>query len=315
MTPRKPDPLDDILKLLRSGAYGRAIPMLNELSRAQPSRAPVQFNLGLALSETQQFPEALIALKKCVELDPGFQPAWVAIGVAYARQKQYAESKAALMEALNLKPDDGLTLRNLSGILGHLGEHETAAEMAQQAARLMPGDEGALWNLALALKDWAFDPKCGDQAGALRGQASGAFQLFLERYPQSHMVEGAEKALTLIAEASLRSRGFGPDGFRPDVFEYILRALRMFDEMGPDRRNLVLLEIAKVGAEGLDINSPVRRHAIKGLPGDYTALQLVSFLYTGMQLVDPRVNSGADFSREYQAALDFLGRSNKGSSE
>lgn len=74
----------------------------------------------------------------------------------------------------------------------------------------------------------------------------------------------------------------------------------------PCSRNQVVLEIAKVGAEGLDINSPVSRHAIKGLPGDYTALQLVSFLCTGMQQVAPNVNSGADFSREYQAALAFL---------
>lgn len=312
MPSRKPDPLDDILKLLRAGAFSRAIPRLEELSRVRPPRAEVYFNLGLALSETQQFPEALIALKRCVDLDPGFQPAWVAAGVAYARKKQYAEAKTALTEALKLKPDDGLTLTNLSGILGHLGEHEMSAEMARRATKALPGDERALWNLALALKDWAFDPKCGDQASTLRAEAADACKLFLERHPDSPMAEGAEKALTLIAETTLRSRGVGPDGFRPDVFEYIVRALRMFDEMGADRRNQVVLEIAKVGAEGLDINSPVRRHAIKGLPGDYTALQLVSFLYTGMQQVDPSVNSGADFSREYQAALEFLGRGQPG---
>lgn len=308
MSTRKPDPLDDILKLLRSGAFSRAIPMLQMLSREQPLRAPVFFNLGLALSETQQFPEALIALKRCLDLDPGFQPAWVAVGVAYARRKQYAEAKTALTEALKLKPDDGLTLMNLSGILGHLGELEAAAETARRAVKAMPGDERALWNLALALQDWAFDPRAGDQAGSLRSEAADAYKLFLERHPDSPMAEGAEKALTLIAEATLRSRGVGPDRFRPDVFEYIMRALKMFDQMGPDKRNHVVLEIAKVGAEGLDINSPVRRHAIKGLPGDYTALQLVSFLYVGMQQVDPSVDTGADFSREYRAALEFLGR-------
>ena len=308
MPSRKPDPLDDIVKLLRVGAFSRAIPMLEELSRKQPPRAAVYFNLGLALSETQQFPEALIALKRCVDLDPSFQPAWVAVGVAYARRKQYAEAKAALTEALKLKPGDGLTLMNLSGILGHLGEHEMSAETARRAAMALPGDERALWNLALALKDWAFDPKYGDRAGALRAEAADACQLFLERHPNSEMAEGAEQALTLIAEASLRARGVGPEGFRPDVWEYIMHALKMFDEMGPDRRNRVVLEIAKVGAEGLDINSPERRHAIKGLPGDYTALQLVSFMYTGMQQVDPSVSTGADFSREYQAALEFLGR-------
>ena len=60
MSSRKPDPLDEILTLLRAGAFSRAIPMLEVLSRQQPPRAAVFFNLGLALSETQQFPEALI---------------------------------------------------------------------------------------------------------------------------------------------------------------------------------------------------------------------------------------------------------------
>jgi tetratricopeptide (TPR) repeat protein len=307
----KPDPLDDILALLRAGAFSRAIPLLVELSRSQPQRADVHFNLGLALSETQQFPEALIALKRCVDLDPSFQPAWVAVGVAYARKQQYTEAKAALAEALKLNPDDGLTLLNLSGVLGHLGEHEMSAETARRAVSALPGDVRALWNLAQSLKDWSFDPRSGDLADKLRSEAAEAYKLLLERHPDSPMAEGAERALTLIAESTLRARGLGPDGFRPDVFEYIVHALRMFEEMGADRRNRVVLEIAKVGAEGLNINSPERRHAVKGLPGNYTALQLVAFLYTGMQQVNPSVSTGVDFSQEYQAALEFTGRTDK----
>lgn len=47
----------------------------------------------------------------------------------------------------------------------------------------------------------------------------------------------------------------------------------------------------------------------RGCRGDYTGLQLVSFLYTGMQLIDPTMDTGVDFSQEYKAAIDILGSS------
>lgn len=306
MPARQPATLTTILPLLRAGAFDRAIPMLEALAAQPPPRPDVFFNLGLAHSETRHYPQAIAALKRCLALEPGFQPAWVALGVAHDRSGSAVDAKAALTEALRLDPGDGLALSNLSGVLGHLGERELSAETARRARLALPDNEGALWNLALALSEWAFDPAC-QNAGAVRSDASDAYQLYMELYPNSDKVEAAERALTRIAEASLRASGMGTEGFRPDVLEYILHALRIFKEMGDDRRNRVVLEIAKVGAEGLDINNPARRHAIKGLPGDYTALQLVSFLYTGMQQVAPTVHTGADFSREHEAALGLMG--------
>lgn len=306
MPSRKNDPLDDILPLLHSRAFGRAIPRLEKLARSGPQRADVLYNLGLALSETRQFPEAVIALKRCVELDADYQHAWIAIGVAYGQLRKFKEARDALSKALRLNPNDGLTLQNLSGVLVQLGEYETAAESARRAFRLLPPNPRTHWAMAEAVKAWAFDPLAGDQQSALRSEASDAYKSFLELYPGNPMEEAAEQALTSIASTALRARGVG--GFRPDVFEYIVYALRLFDRIGANARNHLTLEIAKVTADGVDINSPETRHAVKGLEGDFTALQLVSFLYTGMQQVRPDVNVGVDFSLEYEAAQSFLGR-------
>lgn len=309
MTSRKSGSLDDILPLLHAGEFGRAIPQLQALTRQDPPDPEVYFNLGLALSDTQQLPEAIVALKRCIDLQPLHQPAWVGLGVAYARREQYELSREALSRALELKPDDQLTLSNLSGIVGHLGDHEASVDLARRAARARPDDPAALFNLATALRDQAGSVKSEDQARELRGQAADAFKLFLERFPDSTHAERARQSLTLIAETSLRKRGgLGAQRFRVDVFEYIVDALKMFEEMGDARRNLVVFEIAKVGSGGLDINSPERKFAIKGLPGNYTALQLVSFMYTGMQQLNPSIDSGVDFSLEYKAAMESLGR-------
>jgi tetratricopeptide (TPR) repeat protein len=303
--PRSPE-LHAILPLLHARQFSVAIPQLEALTRKTPHDPEVFFNLGLAYSESQQYPEAVIALKRAAELEPRRHQVWVAMAVAYMYLKRQADAKAALEEALRIKPGDPLALQNLAGVLGEMGDLEAAAEAARVACAANPPNPRSLWVLAENVRKWAVDPRATTKREWLLSEASDAYKLLLSRYPDAPMVEDAEKALTLIAEMTLRANAVG--GFRPDVFEYIVHALKMFDAMGPDRRNHVVLEIAKVGAEGFDINNPGRRHAIKGLPGDYTGLQLVAFMYTGMQAVDPSIHAGADFSREYQAALAMLGR-------
>jgi tetratricopeptide (TPR) repeat protein len=298
--------LNYILPLLQSRQFPIAITLLEELTRKTPHDADVHFNLGLAYSETQQYPEAVIALKRAAELEPLRHQAWVAIGVAYMYLHRPADARGALEQALRIKPGDPLALQNLAGVLGELGDLEAAAEAARVACAANRPNPTSLWVLAENVRKWAVDQRAVAKRDWLLSEASDAYKHLLKRYPDSPMAEDAEKALTLIAEITLRANAVG--GFRPDVFEYIVHALKMFDEMGPHRRNHVVLEIAKVGADGLDINNPERRHAIKGLPGDYTCLQLVAFLFTGMQQIQPSVAVGVDFSGEHEAAIKFLGR-------
>lgn len=308
MTARTPDPLEAILPLLHAGKYSTAIPQLEALSRSQPSRGVVFYNLGLALSETQQLPEAIIALKRCTRIDPTSARAFTALGVAYGRLRNFPEARAALAEAMRLDPSNPLIMQNLSGVLLMSREPKAALDVAREAFRMAPENERILWSLAECAYAWSLDPNSGDQAGQLRGEAGVAYMEYLERYPDSPMAERAEKALTQISQVKLRNQGVTADGFRPDVLEYILHAIRLFEEVGDGRRNQIVMEIAKLGAEGLDINNPDIRHPIPSLPGDYTALQLVSFMYTGMQQVDPSVFPGIDFSREYEMALAMKGK-------
>ena len=91
------------------------------------------------------------------------------------------------------------------------------------------------------------------------------------------------------------------------------RHVPLIERIGERQRNLAVLEIAKLGRKGLGINPSIARHTVKALEGHvrpdrmFSALNLVAILFVGMQLVQPGTPVGADFSREYEAALKWLG--------
>lgn len=304
--------LDKVTQLLENGQFKLAITILEDWTRTQTPDANVYFKLGLARSETDQYPEAVIALKRSVELAPRFHDAWVAIGVAYIKMGRHVDAKAALEEALRIKPSDGLALQNLAVALLYLGEREKAAETARLAMASQPPNERALWGVAEAVRVWSEDPLAESKREWLQSEASDAYKLFIKRYPNSPMVERAEQELTRMASSRLRANSI--HGFRPDVFAYIVEALKLFDRVGDETRNRVVMEVANIGSRGVDINDPEVRYALESLKGkipdrrDFSALNLVAILYAGMKQIAPAVDSGADFKLEYEAALKHLGR-------
>ncbi|OGH05798.1 MAG: hypothetical protein A2W22_01770 [Candidatus Levybacteria bacterium RBG_16_35_11] len=38
------------------------------------------------------------------------------------------------------------------------------------------------------------------------------------------------------------------------------------------------------------------------MPGEFTGLQLICYMYVGFKIIDPTMNSGIDLSREYNTA-------------
>ena len=60
-----------------------------------------------------------------------------------------------------------------------------------------------------------------------------------------------------------------------------------------------------LGRNGLDINDPTDKYALKALPGSFSGLHLLAIMYTAFRQIDPTMDSGADFGAEYQAALEM----------
>ena len=112
-----------------------------------------------------------------------------------------------------------------------------------------------------------------------------------------------DRAHTAFAGKRLKSNSLG--GFRPDVMMYIAAALQTFKKVGVQKRQVIALEIAVLGRSGLDINDPEDKYTLKALPGKFSGLHLLAIMYTAFRQIDPTMDSGADFSAEYQAALQM----------
>ena len=93
--------LDFVMPMLRSGRIAEAVPYLETLTKSAPADAAVLYNLGIAYSELGQYDEAIIRLKRAVQLDPGHAHAWVGIGNAYHRMRKPEQALEAFEKAVH----------------------------------------------------------------------------------------------------------------------------------------------------------------------------------------------------------------------
>jgi len=292
--PAEASALDFVMPMLRAGKIGEALPYLESLTKSAPANAAVLYNLGIAYNELGQFDEAVIRLKRAVQLDPGHAHAWVGIGNAYHRMRKPDQALEAFERAVEADPDDGYTQRNLGGMLVGFKRIDEAVPHLRRALQLMPDDPQAIFGLATALEEVG--------TGDADEEADRYYLRLIQEHPNSPMVEQAEKARTVFAHKRLKGNSVG--GLRLDVTMYIAQALRTFDQLGPQKRQAIAAEIAVLGRNGLDINDPDAKYTLKSLPGTFSGLHLVAIMFTAFKQIDPTMETGADFSAEYQAALE-----------
>ena len=92
---------------------------------------------------------------------------------------------------------------------------------------------------------------------------------------------------------------------RMDVVMYCLAALRLFKN-DLELCKKVTFEIALMGQGGLAINNPDKKYRLKSLDGEFTAMQLVSYMYVGTSIIMPGQDAGIDLSAEFKAAKSLF---------
>jgi tetratricopeptide (TPR) repeat protein len=291
--PARQQPLAAVLGMLQEGRIREALPYLETLAKALPDDVDVLFNLGLAYSELAEYDQAIIRLKKAVQLKPAHAHAWTAIGVAYQRMGRRDMALEPMRKAVEADPRDGHARRNLGAVLLGQGHAAEALDQFRKARAALPHDPQTLHGLASALEAVGGEPNLQE--------ADELYLVVIQRFPASPVAEHARQARTRIAQQSLRAHGGGSP--RPDVVAYIAQALATFKQVGPQRRQEIAVEIALKGQGGLDINDPEPKHTLKSLPGQFSALHLVSIMYAAFRQIDPGVDIGLDLRREYEAAV------------
>ena len=278
------------IALLKRGEYAVGVPLLESVLARAPGNPSVLLNLGMALSDQGKTGEAIDLLERLVALEPHNVLGWNALGVAHSRNMAPEAAEEALRRSLQLDPADGYAHRNLATILMRSSPRE-GLEHYRLAAELLPDDQNSQFGYGLALL------KSGDSESA-----DPVLKRSIEMAPLTEIAEMARSARREIAHKTMRSAG--GDSPRADATMYCLAAIQLFAE-SPDLRKQVTFEIALLGRSGLDINNPDSKYTLKSLPGKFSGLQLVSYMYVGMKELAPDSDPGIDLSREYEQAKNL----------
>jgi tetratricopeptide (TPR) repeat protein len=283
------DPLDVAIAKLKDREFGPGIMLLELLRHQRQDNLSVLFNLGMAYSESGRVEEAVNLLDRAVRLDPTQVNPRVALGVALLRADRIEEAVQHLEQAVADAPDNAWAHRNLGAGLAKLGHAERAAECFEKAAQLNPQDQQAFFGLAEALK--------------LQGKQTEADQAYrdvikIDEY--SEIAELARRGLSSLAEEDFRHEG--TVALRMDAVLYCVWAMEKFDGLSHAEVRNIAYEIAMLGRQGFDVNSPDEKYQLRHMPGRFSGLQLLCCMYVGFQRIEPQMDLGFDLSNEYAMA-------------
>lgn len=290
--------MDMVMDLLSQRAFAEAEPILRTLFSRYPDDRRVLFNLGMMLCEQGRLKEARKVLKRLTLTAPDFANGWNALGVVLSREGKRKDAADAFQKSLDLDPDNGCTLRNLGVLMGRK-DPQKALPHLKRAAKLLPAEQTAQYVYG----------KCLMESGDL-ADADPVLKKAIAFNEYSEIADLCREARIRIARSNLKAAV--PRGLRSDVAVYCLAALETFKEVGREKTQTIVFEITLLGSSGLNIKDRSSRYRLQSLPGEFSALQLVVYMYVGLKKVAPRTDAGIDFSREYDLALRmFRGKKGK----
>ncbi len=287
--------LDQALSLLRRGKLAEGTAILEELRTVSPDNVDLLYNLGMAYSEQNRLDEAIATLSRSADLR-GAADDHTALGVAYGRNKQNELAIEQFRKAVELAPENSHALKNLGAMLARQEHYEEALDTLKKANEIAPTDPVILYNIGGVY----------EEMGELK-VADGWYRKILALPGESELRNNAKDALRRLAEKSMRRVGF-----RPDVLHYCLAALEKFKAMAPDQVKEIAYDIALLAQRGLAINEPSKTYTLKSMPGEFTGMQLLSYMYVGFQQIDPMLDVGIDLAKEYDVAVAMYGEERRG---
>jgi len=256
-----------------------------------PDHRRALFNLGILLCEQGRLQEAREALKRLTGAAPEFADGWNALGVVLSRLGKRKDALTAFRNSLGLDPQNGHTMRNLGALTAERDPRE-ALPYLKGAAKLLPSDQSARYLYGKCLAD------TGKPAHADRVLKKA---VALDR--RSGIADLCREVRTKILVGNLKKTV--PRGLRRDVVVFCLTALETFKDVGRGATRAAAFEIASLASGGLNIEDRTSRFRLLSLPGEFSALQLVVYMYVGLRETAPGTDAGIDFSREYEFAQTF----------
>jgi len=106
------------------------------------------------------------------------------------------------------------------------------------------------------------------------------------------------------------SYGDSPAGQMAVMF-YCLDALKYLDGKSRNQVQEVAFEIGMLGRSGINPDDRDRKFKLASVPGrTFTSLQMLAWMYTSFRELDPSLDTGLDFSQEWQMARTMFDQGN-----
>jgi tetratricopeptide (TPR) repeat protein len=150
LTENDTDKLQEALNLLEEGLTKKAIEVLRGLVEERPDLIEGWYNLGFALTEDEQYEEAVKAYDEALAIDNFIFEIWFNKATALYEMRDFEAARECYEEALEINPDDAEAWNNIGNCHSRLTDGEAAIEAYTRAVALKPDYAEAFYNKANA---------------------------------------------------------------------------------------------------------------------------------------------------------------------
>ena len=145
------------IEALRAGRDDEAIEKLNDVVSKLPTCSDCHYNLGLAYTHKQQWPEAEAALKKSIELKPTNPDPYNGLANVYNAQKKFDDALAMNQKASELSAStagagggaNAESIYNQGVVLFNAGKYADAKTQFEAATKADPSNANAFYQLGM----------------------------------------------------------------------------------------------------------------------------------------------------------------------
>src|SRR5260221_3032262 len=134
----------------RAGRMADAILSLRRAIELRPGYPEAHYNLGNAFRDLGDFDAALASYRRAAELVPGFADVHLDIAVLLRERRELEAAELSLRTAFALRPNFPEALLELGNVHKNTGDWRAAVDDFRQAVALAPGFGRARWALAIA---------------------------------------------------------------------------------------------------------------------------------------------------------------------
>jgi tetratricopeptide (TPR) repeat protein len=136
----------------KAGERDKAETIYRDILKQDPEHVEASRLLAGIAAEYEQYREAIVFLRRAIELAPDYSRAWVDLANVQRKMEEYDDAIATAEKVIELGPDKPEAHLLLASVLGFADRHNEAIAAYEKVLQLAPGKTGALCSMAHHLK-------------------------------------------------------------------------------------------------------------------------------------------------------------------